>query len=115
MRGKVKIANTRLIPTRSELATDKRIGWPDMLEVTADDGNATVVAANSLSSWLDLRPQPLTSGGTREPERLLIPDGIPSRGTRVFEFIVEGNKGTSLTLRYASQWAATVEHVVECR
>lgn len=115
-RVRAEVTNTQAIPTRSALSARERIGWPDLLEAGPGAGGAVKVAAvNQLANWLDLTPSPLTGGEDREPGRLLVASGVPGRGTRVFEFIVEGAEGAGLKLRYTSQWAKTIETTVELR
>lgn len=108
-RIRIEIANAHIIPTRTGLRRRERIGWPDLAELKG--GN--VVAANRLSSWHDLAPAPASHAASREPGRLLIDDGVPGRGSRVVEFIVQAAAGSSLTLEYQSDWARKLEHRVE--
>lgn len=111
---RAEIRNTRLIPTRSEERRQQRVGWPDLFECVAGDGGGgkgKVVAANRLSGWLDQSPD----AELREPGRLIVDEGIPGRQGRVFEFFVEGAEGSTVTLRYTSQWARKLERAVELR
>jgi hypothetical protein len=108
-RVRFEIANAGVIPTRTGLRRRERIGWPDLAEL---DG-ATVIAANRLGSWHDLTPTPATDPASREPARLLIDDGVPGRGSRVLEFIVQGAAGGRVSLRYQSDWARLLSHELD--
>ncbi|MFN7020554.1 MAG: M14 family zinc carboxypeptidase, partial [Phycisphaerales bacterium] len=115
-RVRFEVVNSRLIPTRSALARRERIGWPDLLEAAPAGGvgGTKVVAVNQLTDWLDLTPSPMPSA-EREPHRVLVPEGVPGRGARVFELLVEGKPGDSLGLTYTSSWARTIRTSVELR
>lgn len=108
-RVRFEIANAGVIPTRTGLRRRERIGWPDLAEL----GGATVIAANRLGSWHDLTPTPATDPASREPARLLIDDGVPGRGSRVLEFIVQGAAGGRVSLRYQSDWARLLSHELD--
>ncbi|MCC6323049.1 MAG: peptidase M14 [Phycisphaerales bacterium] len=113
---RVEIVNSRLVPTRSMVARRERIGLPDLFESSGGAGSAArVIAVNQLSDWNDLSPSALTGAESREPGRILVPEGVPGRGSRLFELIVEGGEGQSLNLRYTSSWARSIEQTVELR
>jgi hypothetical protein len=44
---------------------------------------------------------------------LLIDDGVPGRGSRVLEFIVQGAAGGRVSLRYQSDWARLLSHELD--
>ncbi len=115
-RVRFEIINTKLIPTRSALARRERIGWPDLLECGAAGKTLPkVLAINKLANWHDATPEPRTGEGMREPSRLLVPEGVPGRRALIFELIVEGPADAKCTVRYSSQWASTIESVLQLR
>jgi len=114
-RLRVEIRNLKLMPTRSALRQRERIGQPDLIECVtnvagAGGSEARIIAANRMNDWLDRTPVPIA---TLEPGRVLIDDGVPGRGARVVDFIIEGKAGDAITIRYTSAWAKTIERRVE--
>jgi hypothetical protein len=110
--------NDKLIPTRSGIARNSRIGPADILFTTPadaaldhDHSHPSVVTAGTLSSWIDTQFDAVT----HEPGRLLNDRGIPGKTFRLFRVIVKGAEGSKIRLRYESQKAKTVETVVELR
>ncbi len=96
-----EIENDRIIPTRLEIAARNKIGLPDMLTL---DG-ATVLLSGTLDDRSDKTLRPVE----HRPERMLLDDGIPGKDHRTFRFIVEGDEGASVTLRYAAEKARDIE------
>lgn len=102
----LELANDRAIPSRSGIASNRGIGVPDRLECRVDGGR--VLVGGTLSNWRDKRLTP----AHHEPHRLLIDNGVPGKGSRVFRFIVNGPKGAKATLRFTSEKAKDREHTV---
>ncbi len=105
----VELANDRAIPSRAGIASRRGIGTPDRLECEVAGGK--VLVGGSLSNWRDKRITP----ADHEPHRLLVDDGIPGKGSRVFRFVVQGPEGTEVTLRFTSQKAKDRTHTLELR
>jgi Zinc carboxypeptidase len=103
----VEIRNSHLIPTRSGLASKEKIGRNDLFVCDPADG-ASVVAAGRLDSWLDRT----MDEERHEPGRLQIKDGVPSRGGVICRFIVAGDEGDAVTLRYQAEKAMDIERSV---
>lgn len=94
----VSVANDRLIPTRTRRAADRRIGLDDVLVLSGAD----VIAAGRPNRRIDrsMAIQPF------EPARLRFESGVPGQGSAVGRFLVKGNAGTPIGLRWESQKAA---------
>lgn len=91
-----EIRNTRMIPTRSSLMQSRNIGTHDRLETTPATGR--VVTGGRPDTWWSAAIRE----SRFEPERLLLPDGVPSRGTALVRVYVEAPAGTEVTLAYRS-------------
>lgn len=95
-----ELRNEKLIPTRSALQQNRGIGMPDLVE--CEPARGRVLVGGVLRHWQDRqleREQP------REPGRLRLDEGVPSRGVRTVRFLVEGREGEQLTLRFTSERA----------
>jgi hypothetical protein len=101
------VANEKAIPTRSGIARRNDIGAPDLMLCEG----ATVVAGGVVDEWIRPEFEPVR----HEPGRLVVNDGVPGRGERIFRFLVEGASGDSVTLRYEAQKAADIEREVVLR
>jgi len=95
------VANEKAIPTRSGMARRNGIGSPDVMTCKG----ATVVAGGVVDGWIRPEFEPVR----HEPGRLVVNDGVPSRGERIFRFLVEGASGDSVTLRYSAEKATDIE------
>jgi hypothetical protein len=114
----VEIWNDKLIPTRSGIARNNRIGAPDILycrpaseAFNRDGSSAAVVAAGSVPGWLDRQFDAVR----HEPGRMQNDRGIPGNSLRLFRFIVRGAGGEGVTLRYESPKAKTIETTIPLR
>lgn len=103
----VEIENEELIPTRTRLAANEKLGAPDRLEVTVG-GGATVVAGGTVARFDDETFEPVRT----RPDRIVVEEGIGSRVSRTFRFLVRGTKGQSLAFRYVAEKAADLEFAV---
>lgn len=97
----VEIENTRLIPTRMQLAQRKGIGLPDLLELNG----AEVVLSGRLSDRFDRTLQPVE----HRPEAILVDEGIGSETHSTFRFLVNASQGDSVTLKYTAEKARDIE------
>lgn len=100
----VEVENEKIIPTRTRVARDNRIGLPDRIVLKGD--GAEVLAAGTLEHRFDRQMEPVA----HRPHRLLNESGIPSRGYRVFRFFVAGEAGSELTVRYKAEKARDIEY-----
>jgi Zinc carboxypeptidase len=100
----VEIENTSIIPTRLSIASSRGIGLPDLLTLEGAD----VVLSGTLSDRFDRSLTPVE----HRPERLLVENGISGEDHRTFRFLVQGERGQSLTLRYQAEKARDIEMVV---
>ena len=101
------VANEKAIPTRSGRAQRSDIGAPDLMHCEG----APVVAGGTVDGWVRPEFEPVRN----EPGRLVVNEGVPSRGERIFRFLVEGASGDSVTLRYEAQKAKDIETTVVLR
>ncbi len=76
-------ANDRMIPTRSQMAANKKIGRPDRVTLSG----ANVIA----SGVLDARSKRLRNPETRRPATVRLPSGISGDSTVTVRFIVKGS------------------------
>ncbi len=102
-----EVRNDRVIPTRSGLAAREGIGRNDIFMCEAGDG-ASVIASGTLDSWRDRSMDEIR----HEPHRVQIEEGVPSRGVVIARFIVSGDAGDEVTLRYLAEKARDLETVV---
>lgn len=103
-----EVRNERLMPTRSALQGEKRIGRDDLLTCEVDGGR--VVASGELRSWED----PWMDAVRHEPGRVALREGVGGRSGRIFRFIVESGGGEA-RLRYDAERARDAETVVDLR
>ena len=121
----VQIRNTKPIPTRLAIAQQKRIGTNDLL-ICEPQGDTTLVTAGRVTGgggrfgrfgggagreWFSKQMTPVT----HEPGRIQVADGIPSRGWRIYRFIVRGPEGGTILLRYEAERAKNIETTIELR
>jgi hypothetical protein len=97
----VTVANDRLIPSRTARAADRGIGTDDVLELAG----ATVVAGGPLGRRTDRTFDPQEF----RPHALRFPRGVPGQSSIAARFLVEGAKGTKVTLRHSAQKARDIE------
>lgn len=106
----IAIRNERVIPTRTDRMVSQRIGRPDVLTISGDD--VGIVASGAISSR---RTSRFGEGavGQRDPGRLVLNQGVPSRGDRLVRFMVRGAAGSSIDLAYTSEKAIDIRTTVE--
>ncbi len=93
----VEIENTKLIGSRLAIAERNRIGLPDLLTL----GGAEVVLSGTLHDRFDRAMNPVKE----RPDRLLIERGIPGESVSAFRFLVRGEQGDTIDLKYTAQKA----------
>jgi len=98
--------NEHLIPTRSALAADKKIGRPDLLTISGD--GFEVLAGGVRSDRF--RPERIELQ-EHDPARLVREDGLEGRSDLRVRWIVRG--GARATVRFEGEKAKTVERTVE--
>ncbi|MGV6815492.1 MAG: M14 family metallopeptidase [Phycisphaerales bacterium] len=103
----VEIENTKIIPTRLDLAAKKNIGEPDMLTLDGLD----VILAGTLSNRYDRTLVPVKY----RPNRLLLDGGINGKSTRTFRFLLDGHPGDRFTLHYAAEKASDISVILKLR
>lgn len=103
----IELRNLELIPTRKRLAANKKLGAPDRLEVVATQG-ATVLAGGGLSRFDDETFEPVRS----RPSRLVLDEGIGSKSTRAFRFLVRATRGATLDFVYTAEKATDLAFTV---
>ncbi len=100
----IEIRNEKIIPTRTARAREKNIGRADLLTVEG----AEVIASGELGDWWDKQMREVR----HEPSRVLVEGGVPGRGSVVYRFIVRGQPGETLSVRYSSEKAADIDTTV---
>lgn len=85
-RVKASFKNKKLMPTRSAMAAQKKIGLPDQV-IIRGEGIEVLAGGRELDRWRPERLDPME----RSPERVLLESGIPSRGYVAVTWIVRGN------------------------
>jgi len=105
-----EVRNSRVIPSRSGLARREGVGANDLL-LCEPAGGGEVVASGSLDSWLDRRMDAVR----HEPARVQLEGGVPSRGAVIHRFIITGNEGEDVTLRYEAEKARNIQTTVTLR
>ena len=95
------VANDRLIPTRTGRASSKGIGLDDVATLSG----ATVVAGGRT----DRRDARTFEPQAFRPEAVRFPDGVPGLGRACVRFLVRGERGTTVTVRWTAQKAKDVE------
>ena len=99
----LEVANEKIIPTRTQIASNNKIGLPDRLTLTGE--GVTVVASGTLNDRFDKTIDPI-----KHRKQMIFHDsGIPSQGRSVFRFLVTGKAGAWVTLRYAAEKAMDIE------
>jgi murein tripeptide amidase MpaA len=102
----VEVRNEKIIPTRTARARTAGIGRADLL--TLESGGAEVLASGSMDSWWS---DSMTE--TRfEPARVRLDAGVPGQSAIVHRFLVQGDAGDKITLRYSAEKAADIEMTI---
>ena len=100
-RVKASFRNKKLMPTRSAIAAEKKIGLPDQVSIHGE--NIEVLAGGrELDRWRPEMIEPVDSN----PERLLLESGVPSRRRVTLVWIVRGHSG--ITVEYKAEKADDV-------
>ena len=99
----IEVANSKIIPTRTERAATNRIGQPDRLILSGDV--IAVVASGVLRDRFDKTIQPV------EHRKAIIENarGIDGHERATFRYILTGPAGAEITLRYEAEKARNVE------
>jgi Zinc carboxypeptidase len=103
----VEIENRELIPTRTRLAANRKIGAPDVLEVVGAE--VKVIAGGALPRFDDETFEPVRT----RPGRIVLEEGIGSRAKRSFRFLVQADAGAVIRFRYAAEKARDLEFEVK--
>lgn len=111
----IQVRNQKLIPTRSAIARDKRIGRNDLLIAEGappPQGELgeppVIIAAGRVFDRFDAAMNEVR----HEPGRIQVGEGIPGHGSRMFRYIVRGPEGSMLSLRYSAEKAREVSAAV---
>jgi hypothetical protein len=98
------LRNEKTMPSRSAMAGEKQIGTPDRLQITGD--GIEVHAGGELRDRF--RPE-LLELPVRRPGRLLLDQGVPGRGSLTATWVVQGEPGAALKIRFESEKADAAE------
>ncbi len=104
----VEVANDKLIPSRTAMAAKHQIGMPDILTCTTSPANK-VAASGTVRSLLPNTK--LKAQVSERPERIVVNNGIGSKGSTLFQFIIDGNG--SITFTYVAEKGGTIERKVK--
>jgi hypothetical protein len=83
----VEVANEKIIPSRTAMAAKHHIGSPDVLECVTS-GTNNVATSGTVSSLQ--KTTKLDVIESEHPNRILFNKGISSKGSTLFQFIVDG-------------------------
>ena len=97
----VTLENSGRIPTRSAIASQRKIGLPDTLELTGP--RAAAIAGGRLRD----RFRGSVDLVDREPGRLRLEDGVPGKGRVSYRFLVRGDG--EVVVRYVSEKGGELE------
>jgi len=97
----VTLENSGRIPTRSAIASQRKIGLPDTLELTG--ARAAAIAGGRLRD----RFRGSVDLVDREPGRLRLEDGVPGKGRVSYRFLVRGDG--EVVVRYVSEKGGELE------
>jgi hypothetical protein len=97
----VEIENTQIIPSRLAIAARNKIGLPDLLSLSG----AEVVLSAQISDRFDRAMNPIK----HRPERMLVESGIGGNSFNTFRFLVRGEEGKMIGLKYEAEKARDIE------
>lgn len=103
------LSNDRTMSSRSAMAGEKKIGTPDRLTISG--AGVEVLAGGEQRDRF--RPE-LMELPVRQPERLLLENGVPGRGRVTVSWLLRGPSGAALKLRFeadkadGAEWAGTL-------
>jgi hypothetical protein len=95
----LELENKRIIPTRTDRAAKKKIGLPD--RVLVEGKGVTVLTTGTLSNRFDRTMDPTLM----RPERVLLENGVPSRGRVTLRYFLKGSGGMPAQLKFVSEKA----------
>ncbi len=99
----IEVANEKIIPSRLAIAEQKKIGQPDRLTLTGD--GVEVVASGRLTDRFDK-----TIDAIDDRKHVIHNDsGIPGRGRRTFRYLVSGEAGETVLLKYSAEKSRDLE------
>lgn len=98
----VEVKNTKLIPTRSGIQANNRIGRNDLLICEPADGRV------AMSGSIRARTDKQMNETRFEPGRVQLERGVPSEGSVLHRFLIEGPRGCEVTLRFESEKARDI-------
>ncbi len=98
------LANPHAMPSRSSMAAQNGNGTPDRLTISGD--GIRVIAGGEQRDRF--RPE-LIESPVRQPERLLLDEGVPGRGNITLSWLLRGEAGAALKLRFEAEKADAVE------
>jgi len=104
----VEVANDKLIPSRTAMAAKHQIGMPDILTCNTSPSNSVAASGTVRSLLPNVK---LKAQETKRPERMVVNDGIGSKGSTLFQFIIDGNG--SVRFQYAAEKGGTIERSVK--
>ena len=99
----LEIANDQLIPTRTAIANQRNIGRPDLLMFEPGPGTEILVAGTT-----PRRSERTMNVQEDRPERLLVDEGIPSRGMRTFRYLLKSDGPPTGTFEYQAEKARNI-------
>jgi len=99
----VAVRNERHIPTRLSIARQENIGRHDLMHFESDD--ASIVAAGRLQDFNDRQMREVRF----EPMRIQLDGGIGGMDQEVFRYLIQGEAGSTFTLRYEAERATDIE------
>lgn len=97
----LEIENTQIIPTRLAIAARNKIGLPDLLTLSG----AEVLISGQVSDRFDRT----MSTNKDRPERMLVEQGIGGNSFSTFRFLVKGEEGKMIRLKYEAEKARDIE------
>ncbi len=103
----VEIENTQIIPTRLAIASRNKIGFPDLLTLSG----AEVLLSGQVDDRYDQTMRPIKY----RPERMLIEDGIAGKSFSTFRFLIRGDEGKMIRLKYEAEKARDIEMRIPLR
>lgn len=103
----VEVENTQIIPTRLAIASRNKIGFPDLLTLSG----AEVLLSGQVDDRFDQTMRPIKD----RPERMLIEDGIAGKLFSTFRFLIRGDEGKMIRLKYEADKARDIEMRIPLR
>lgn len=106
----IEVANDKLIPSRTGMASKHHIGSPDVLFCTTSDNNAVATSGTVRSIQQTAKLDAIDS---ENPARILVNKGIGSKSSTLFQFIIDGSGDVSFT--YKAEKGGTISRVIELK